>query len=265
MTRTFAWQQTVSKVNEFIGTKKDWIPRDDYNCNTGLKDVYVENRGSATLYVRIKFNEAMNLASGTWRPGAGDWAAHIPKTSVADCGNSDAQNQLFHNYFTWTMGGWKYYMPYNGSELVGGDTRTFTGNEPGVRETPRNSSVITMQQYAALGSDTARAAFVGWIYDTDGYAYWSQPLKANETTGLLLHQVNADSSLSSADYYYAIDVIYEVVDRTDLPMWVNGANSADNPGIKGIQASHLGQTALKLIASLDAANPASFEGEIENE
>jgi hypothetical protein len=71
---TFAWQQTINKVNEFIGHKNGIIVHDDFDPATGAKDVYVENPNSAEVFVRVKLNEVMSITSNA-KITAG-WQAH---------------------------------------------------------------------------------------------------------------------------------------------------------------------------------------------
>ena len=95
-----------------------------------------------------------------------------------------------------------------------------------------------------------QAAFIGWIYDTDGYAYWSQPLKKGEVTGLLLHKVNISDKLNNTDYYYAINVNVEAVDVKDIPMWTQGAASVDGSGEKYQEAAADGKQVINIITTM---------------
>ena len=252
---TFAWQQMVNKVNEFIGQKTGTVGRDDFDPGTGLKDVYVENHGSAEAFVRIKLREAMNVANNTWRPSAeAHWRAHTYEDYANNCKKTSHAGELFHSYFVWEMGGQKYYMPSDGSQPIVQDAKQYNGTEPGVKQTPYigPNNIIKVATYLAM-TDAQRNAFIGWIYDIDGYAYWSQPLKQGDATGLLLHKVNKDPRLNNTDYYYAIDVIFETVDFADIPMWTQGAESVDGSGIRHQQATAQGKSVLNHIITLSAA------------
>jgi len=251
-TGTFAWQRVVAKQNEFMGHKRDVTVHDDFDPDTGLKDVYVENLGNTTIYVRVKLDETMNLTSDTWRPGQSDWVPHTYGTSATDCGHTNkADNKYFHNYFKWTMGGWKYYMPGSGSQSVIQDKNNYNGTEPGVQKTP-DAQIITSAAFLAM-TEAEQKAFIGWIYSTDGYAYWSQPLHKGEATGLLLHGVQPLKILEDLDYYYAINVIVEVVDRKDIPMWTQGAPSTDGSGTTHQEASPDGKEVINIIVGNEGA------------
>jgi hypothetical protein len=225
LTGTFAWQQMVSRTNEFIGSNDTPTLHDDFDPAAGVKDVYVENRTARPFFVRVQLAEAMDLTSSTWRPSPADYEAHTHEAAAEDCEHDNAAGKKFHDYFTWTMGGQKYYMPAPvGSGVVDNPT-AFDGSENGVRQTPL-AEIVTIAEYLAK-TDPEKDDFKGWIFDTDGYAYWSQPLLKDDVTGLLLHGVATDAGLKNTDYYYAIDVRVQVVDRLDLPMWQTGAESVD--------------------------------------
>jgi len=244
---TFAWEQIVSHTNEFIGKRDDVTIHDDFDPDIGKKDVYVENIGSVTLFVRLKLNEAMDLTSYTWRPGPGDWTAHTYGATPEDCGHANGAGKLFHDYFKWTMGGWKYYKPADGTAHVVHDTTVYTDADynAGTAKMTPDAGIITVAQYLAKTADEQKE-FIGWIYDTDGYAYWSQPLEKGDVTGLLLSRVDRSPSLKNTDYYYAIDVILEAVDKADIPMWTAGANPIEG-GDKHSEATAGGKEVINII------------------
>jgi hypothetical protein len=248
MTGTFAWQQMISKTNEFIGNKTDITLHDDFDPETGAKDVYVENQSVVDVYVRVKLDEAMNLTNNKWRPADDEWQAHVFGAAAGDCGHENDAEKLFHDYFTWILGGQKYYMPADKSDRIAQDTTVYDGTEAGVKLTP-NAEIIKIADYLAKDTEE-QEAFIGWIYDTDGYAYWSQPLKDGAVTGLLLNKVNASASLKDTEYYYAIDVKVEAVDIKDIPMWTEGLPSVDNSGITHTKATAQGITAINIITAL---------------
>ncbi|MCL1872661.1 MAG: hypothetical protein FWF85_00905 [Clostridiales bacterium] len=259
---TFAYYASVSVENIFTGSKTtppDEPPpavlHDDFDPNTGQKDVYVENTGDpdSLMYVRVKFNEFLDLSTNT-RPltiAETDWFTHCPSHPDSscifnDCMKANNNGDKFHDYFSWTLGGQKWYMP--ASKMVGeyasynkgtyvddttdyGSLTRLEREELGIKQTPVGG-IICIDEYLKMTARGQRA-YIGWIYDADGWAYWSQPLKGGEATGLLLSSVTAiQSKLKDYDYCYIIDVIMDVVDADDLPMWTDNANSVD-PDITG--------------------------------
>ena len=257
---TFAWEQIISHTNEFIGEKDGTTLHDDFDPNTGKKDVYVENTGSSTIFVRLKLNEAMDLTNNKWRPGAGDWTTHIYGASAENCGQGNAAGKLFHDYFKWTMGGWKYYKPSDGSKGLVQDTKVYTEADynAGTAGKTSDAQIIKIGQYLEMAPE-AQKAFVGWIYDADGYAYWSQPLDKGEVTGLLLSKVTPGANLKGTEYYYAIDVTVEAVDINDLPMWTQGAEPV-NGGNKHPQATENGKEVINVIAGISNGSGTDLGG-----
>jgi len=238
-TATFAWQQTAHKVNEFIGNKKGIILHDDFYGNT--KDVYVENTGTGEIFIRIKLNETLKIGSNT---PIQNWVTHKYINSAVDCGqvNNATDRDLFHSYFKWTMGGQKYYMPgsTDSSGTLSQDSHIYTSATPGAKLTPPinpATQIILWSVYSNMNAN-AKANYIGWIYDSDGYVYWSKPLQPDSATGLLLHGVTIESILTNREYYYAIDVIVEAVDLEDIPMWTTGAQSVDGSGKTYPRADH---------------------------
>lgn len=128
---TYAWV-SISQVavNEMRGTSEPGgRVHDDFDGEN--KDVYVENYGSAPLFVRVKLieymengegaglksldgsmpnpgNHAVPFASATSIDERATWPAHIPAATVAVCDTGDPK---IHDYVTWTMGGDKIFMP----------------------------------------------------------------------------------------------------------------------------------------------------------
>ena len=249
MAGTFAWRQAVSQINEFVGERDgDITLHDDFNPKTGVKDVYVESDSTNPIFIRVKLNETMNLSSNNRVPGPGGWITHTYGESAADCGHVNGAGQYFHDCFMWTMGGWKYYMPAASGQQLAQDTTVYNGTEPGVKMTP-DARVVSIADYL-LNNDEWRAAFIGWIYDTDGFAYWSQPLYQHDVTGLLLHKVTTSDSIKGSDYYYAIDVIAQAVDINDIPMWTQGAAASDGSGAHYETATASGMDVIKGIVAM---------------
>ncbi|MCL1805682.1 MAG: hypothetical protein FWG28_06780 [Clostridiales bacterium] len=245
MTGTFTWYQAAEIRNEFSGTKDDGevTIRDDFDGNA-MKDVFVENKGNTILYVRAKLDEAMSLSSNTWRPGTADWVTHTFGAAATDCGHRNHTNQwYFHDYFKWTMGGWKYYKPSPAGLGEYNDTTVYNGTEDGVRRTP-DAKIVTAAAWQAY-SEEQKEAFIGWIYAPDGYAYWSQPLAPDSATGLLLHGVQRERDLlKQYNYYYAINVIVEIADYEDVPMMRNGEASVTGDGATYTEADGDGKDIL---------------------
>ena len=228
LTATFAFGDIISQRNVFTGTHDptgDVTLHDDFDPGTGQKDVYVENTGEREMYVRIKLDEYMDLTSNK-APDSPAWVTHIAGQEEADCADCEhgmsGSDKLFHDYFDWNLGGSKYYMPHDGSDKVVQNTTKYDSSTPGAKLTP-GSTVITSWEYLHIMTADEQKAFQGWIYSSDGFAYWSQPVKSGEATGLLLNGVTLSGELKKMDYYYAINVIVQASDKDDTDMWTKGS------------------------------------------
>ena len=172
--------------------------------------------------------------------------------------------ETFHKYWTWTMGGETTYMPtfnldntsltadINGT-MAGGESGTAYGDfvdytlEENASKTAEASyhneddggtnkvtethtvqktlkaQVITMAEYNSLSD---KLAFEGWVYDSDGWAYWSQPIAPGTATGLLLDKIDYATKTSATgrevsvmpqqDSYYAINAVAQFITYEDI-------------------------------------------------
>ena len=238
---TYAWQAITNAVNPFSGEREEAELgeaganlHDNFDTSTGAKEVYVENTGDNPVLVRIKLQEVLDTTTHE-KPASITWTTHIPDATVEDC--DGGFHDAFDNAFEWTMGNdtERNYRSIVGTaawnaaadreeldELVAdafGDAQapkkanTATGT---LQQAPA-CEVISMADYKIR---TDKDTFLGWVYDTDGYAYWSQMLQPGEATGLLLDGVSLPEY---GLYYYAINVVMEYIDGVDLPSWLDGS------------------------------------------
>ena len=96
------------------------------------------------------------------------------------------------------------------------------------------AAVITMATYNEK-SDEEKAAFVGWVYDADGWAYWSQAIEPGTATGLLLDKVenatkNGVQLIPPKNSFYVINVIGEFVTADDIGSKEGGTGFYSNGG-----------------------------------
>ena len=80
-----------------------------------------------------------------------------------------------------------------------------------------NGTVMTMAQWKADGAKPGDY----WVYDTDGWAYWANPIAPGEATGLLLDKIELKQDL--ADWYYAINVEGQFATADDLGSQTDGS------------------------------------------
>ncbi|MDR3209325.1 MAG: hypothetical protein LBT36_01680, partial [Oscillospiraceae bacterium] len=139
------------------------------------------------------------------------WEPHAPQELDSTlCG----VGEHFHDYWQWSMGGQKWYMPtpVQTSGYVASDPAIYNAADAviGAKQTPMGY-VITMQRWYEIGKPINQNY---WVIDTDGWAYWAQLLAPGQATGLLLDTVQLGNPIPD-DYYYAINVTYQMASATD--------------------------------------------------
>lgn len=277
---TYAWYATTHAENIFTGEKQTEpeIPppylHDDFDPETGQKEVYVENSGDeeSVIYVRLKLEEFMDLTVKERPEVITDWQTHMPVKGDdgwfhhEDCENKNAAGECFHDYFSWNWGyDWngdvkhtKWYKPSadqpaeNVFDSYVQDTADYSNvaDKTGLKQTAAGM-IMSIDYYLNAYTLDQQKAYVGWIYDTDGWVYWSQPLKGGEATSMLLRSVDTDKELlKDTDYIYIIDVIMDAVDADDLPMWLEGAGSREDDKITTDPASDMAKQALNIITTI---------------
>ncbi len=92
------------------------------------------------------------------------------------------------------------------------DADTSTAIPHTVEDTLVTTQVITMAEWLALADDEKQGNF--WVYDTDGWAYWANPLEEEESTGLLLDNITLGTI--NEKWYYGIYVECQMVTVEDI-------------------------------------------------
>ena len=170
------------------------------------------------------------------------WTTRIPGATIGEAGDDNP----FWEKVTWTMGGQTIYMPtfnkdntsleadINGT-LAGtnpedkiyyddyhpwilGEEKTadatyagdVTTNETHFAANTLKAKVMTMAEWKAAGSLPGDY----WVWDTDGWAYWANPIYPGQATGLLLDGIEILDD-SAAQMYYAINVVGQFVSQDD--------------------------------------------------
>lgn len=131
---TFAWQSlNQTAKNELDGDAMNPGGRLHDYFNGENKDVFVENftdpnENGVPIFARVRLDEYMELGEGAGEkndtdgtnkavslvPGADiddvtTWTTHKPGATLEDC--KDGDEPIFHEYFTWKLGGQTVYMP----------------------------------------------------------------------------------------------------------------------------------------------------------
>lgn len=55
-----------------------------------------------------------------------------------------------------------------------------------------------------------------WVYDTDGWFYWTAPIAPGTATGLLLDQIQRTETPIDGDWYYELNVVAQFITADDL-------------------------------------------------
>lgn len=89
------------------------------------------------------------------------------------------------------------------------------------------ADVITMTEWTDPDNDYYQKTGPFWVYDDDGWAYWAQPVKPGETTGLLLDGIEM-KHVPDDSWYYGINVIGQFVTASDLSAFESGGSFTGN-------------------------------------
>ncbi len=72
-------------------------------------------------------------------------------------------------------------------------------------------TVMNMDDWVAAGAELGNY----WVYDTDGWAYWANPLMPDTATGLLLSQIQLKETMTEK-WYYGIYVESQMVTADEI-------------------------------------------------
>jgi len=166
------------------------------------------------------------------------WRTHLP----GDDPEKGDPTDPFHAHWSWKMGGSTTYMPtfnknkdslkadingtwanrfgdydsyekgekvkktacYDNDDNNIEDENTILVEETHTAKETPTATVLTMQKWIENGRNLGNF----WVYDTDGWAYWAQPLAPGDTTGLLLDSI---TPLTDGPSYYGINVVGQFV------------------------------------------------------
>lgn len=300
LTGTYAWQSirqstTNKKTVEFEAGGR---LHDDFDGKK--KSVYVENymdpeaEDSAPIFVRIRLLEYMETGSDAGKnreelnENRGDVTSIGENAEISDVTTwwihkPGDQNDPFHEFWKWGLGGSTSYLPTfnkDNTSLVPDVNGTYEGTVVGDKEyfddyvdysspdTPnevvddadygngtiirenhevqktQNADVITMEQWITE-KDSAPGKY--WVWDTDGWAYWAEPLQPGEATGLLLNSI---TPLDAQRCYYAVHVVNQQASAGD---WGEKGENEDGTGngATGFYVDGLTDNALTLLNTIN--------------
>ena len=135
-------------------------------------------------------------------------AADINGTFAGPDGDPDTDNDRYDDYVEYALDDQKTADAVydadddeddEGDAAVEGVDIT-TAEETHTAKATQDATVLTMEEWKAQGSPTGKY----WVYDSDGWAYWAEPLAPGEATGLLLDGIERQTMMT--ELYYAIHV-----------------------------------------------------------
>lgn len=91
-------------------------------------------------------------------------------------------------------------------------------NEEHTAKNTINGGVISMEEWLTARESDPEWDGTGdfWVYDTDGWAYWANPVNPDTATGLLLNGIQRTEEIINKDWYYAINVVAQFVTADDM-------------------------------------------------
>ncbi len=140
-----------------------------------------------------------------------------------------------------------YYANYESSiELVANQEHTAADT--------LDAELISMAEWLGMveydeNGDPANLEYLGnyWVYDEDGWVYWSAPIKPHTATGLLLNGIELNQVMDDT-WYYAINVIAQFVTADDV-------GKSDGTGFYGVEKEKPSENAEKLLGIIGVEIP----------
>jgi hypothetical protein len=235
---TGTWAYTnfdQAEINELDGQSSPGVRlHDDFTKVTDAKqgveenkDVYVENYGDHPQFVRIKLSEFMSrnqedtdvVPAGASINDVKTWFVHTA-VGTDEAKHAAPDGDTFHTWWTWGLGGQKYYQKTTNKNDDSNDVDSHPADVSGpVSDTVGQTlvgQVKTMAEWLALTDDEARKAYVGWVWDTDGWVYWVGALAPGDATGLLLSSVTMTQAPESTVYKYRVNVAMQAATSEDI-------------------------------------------------
>ena len=199
-TWTMGGQDTINNPNG----QTVYMPTFNMNKNSLAADINGTAAGlDGSRWTGTPYDDYYQYTEGETADGVRTTNANVPSGAFYGIGNTTAGDVNSET---------------NGKYGNGGEEGT---NYKVVAEThtaqkTKTASVISMAEYWEM-TDNDRAAFSGWVYDTDGWAYWSQPIAPKTATGLLLDKIEMKTEATPVDeWYYAINAVAQFITANDL-------------------------------------------------
>ena len=222
-----------------------------------------------TTYVTHQFDEK-NVTDDYWEWTTGGSAKYLPTFNL----NKDSLQADINGTYTYVdpdtdenvpYGDYVNYQSYDvgydvpGTEIYDADANdvddenvTEVEATHAVKEMLYKATLMSMDEWIEEGS--VKGPY--WVYDTDGWVYWAQPIAAGETTGLLLDNIQLTQVMDDS-WYYAINVVGQFITADDL-------GKVDNTGFYA-DGQTVSEEALALLETIgvDVSGESADDGEDE--
>lgn len=189
---------------ENVSTWNLYIPND--KSNTIHNNYWEWDMGGSTVYMPT-FNKNKDSLS-----------ADINGTFAGPDKDPDTDGDRYADYKKYTVGQKETsYAVYDAdnNNIDEGSAAKEGINIKTVEETheaklTKDGGVLTMAEWKSKGSQSGKY----WVYDTDGWAYWAEPILPGEATGLLLDGIKQKMNLYDG-WYYSIYVEAQFATKGD--------------------------------------------------
>lgn len=122
------------------------------------------------------------------------------------------------------------------------------------------STVISMAAYQEILADGNPHNDTGdyWVWDTDGWAYWANPILPDTATGLLLDEIKRTDVIIDEDWYYAINVVAQFITKDDIGYENNTGFYADGETVSANALTLLEKIGVQVTSTEEVNNGAEL-------
>lgn len=201
-------------------------PSESNKANSLVAGAKLEDKSSWSIY---KFNEDSEFRD-YWTWDFEGKTVYMPtfnknKDSLQADINGTSK-KAFNDYTEYTVGDSKlgtavYDADTNIEDEVGDSTdyETFVSSNNITIEAETHTAKETIDGYVISMADWINGGSLPgdyWVYDTDGWAYWANPINPDSATGLLLDGIQRTDEIINEDWYYAINVVAQFITKDDI-------------------------------------------------
>ncbi len=166
-------------------------------------------------------------------------------------GTDDTDKIYYDDYETYfegqTVDGTAYYDDDTDTEENTSEGQYRTAEETHTAKQTATATIMTMQEWIDSGSQPGNY----WVYDTDGWAYWANPIMPGESTGLLLDGIEMFKN-PGEKCYYSINVVGQFATVGD---WEKFYTNAEGEGTISESARKVMEAAAANVPTVTISGP----------